>query len=97
MSEEKIGIKTDCKFYRDNRHCMELKEMYCHKEVCSFYDNGEEQQILRMPAEEFEKAKAEAVKRFAEKLCIDVAEMPECNNEWFNTWVGNLLKERGIL
>lgn len=27
MSEEKIGIKTDCVFYKDNRHCTALNEM----------------------------------------------------------------------
>ena len=69
MSEEKIGIKTDCVFYKDNKHCTALNEMYCHKEICNFYDNGEGQQILRMSADEFEKAKAEAVKSFAKRLC----------------------------
>jgi hypothetical protein len=68
MSEEKIEIKKDCVFYKDNRHCTALKEMYCHKEICSFYDNGESQQVLRMSVAEFEKAKADAVKEFAEQV-----------------------------
>ena len=36
-NEQEIKIKKDCEFYKNNRHCNALNQMYCHKEICNFY------------------------------------------------------------
>ena len=41
-NEQEIKIKTDCEFYKNNRHCNALKQMYCNKEICSFYQPKQE-------------------------------------------------------
>ena len=33
----KVEVRKDCKFYKNDKVCTALKELYCKCEVCNFY------------------------------------------------------------